>query len=78
MVYPDVDGPGAATFSHLPDGGYVLVLNDYHLLTDEDRIDLGIAGLGRASATLTDGGDTFVELDAKACSPGSPTPTCCS
>jgi hypothetical protein len=72
VIYPEVVGAGAATFRDVPDGSYVLTLTGYNLITAESRLDLGIVSLGRASATLTDGGGTVLALDLSGLQPWQP------
>ncbi|MBK7862238.1 MAG: hypothetical protein IPJ65_27250 [Archangiaceae bacterium] len=71
VIYPEVTGPGVATFTAVPEGEYLLTLGNYNLITKGPRVDLGVASLGRADVALTDGGVELV-LDATGLLPWQP------
>lgn len=72
VIYPELTGAGAATFRDVPDGGFVLSLAGYNLVTNEPRLDLGVVTLGRASAALTDDVSTVLALDVTGLQPWQP------
>jgi len=71
VVYPLILGPGSARFDDLPFGPYFLTFSNYNIRTNENRVDLGLVSLGRATAGVTDGG-TSVQLDLTGLEPWEP------
>lgn len=72
VVYPDVTGAGTGTFFDVPPGPFIVSLNGYNLETNEDLLDLGLANLGRAGATASDGGSVVLQLDVTGLQPWQP------